>query len=475
LLSIQYAQEFVIPIIHQFVDNPPDRIIFKSLVVLAKITIPVPGELTASSSQKWSVVPSNKDNEEADLFPMTDNSVNFALGLLQGSAERKNILLSRDREVFRALIELHANNLMLVVGFSRVIAYMCRLQPPEFVFLSFAVELEILCLRSIQELPKHILSRDLQFVSSVIQQMCHALLNSKEALPLRNTLKNCIGTTTGSPRDQKRARLFHILLHAFSHNLVASTSLCLWGGAFRTSTEFLKKVNPLDIHLMFLMELDKLVEMMERPLFRHLHIRMLDSSGKDPMDEGSGTMLFQTMRSLLMCIPQSTCYNILRDRLISTSRFRQSFLGGDTAVDQNALALPSQTELFVNRVLSVRTLHCNALWETIRAESLEEKLHFAVEGEFKLPSPRESGADRREWLGYESKEEELATKKNFKDKKSFKIEELDPAYKDLQTVSSQDSIAVKELLPNNVNENDNVIETEEASWKEHWAQDNHDD
>jgi len=49
---------------------------------------------------------------------------------------------------------------------------------------------------------------------------------------------------------------------------VASTSLCLWGGAFRTASLFLRSIDPLDIHLMFLLELDKLVEMLERPLFR---------------------------------------------------------------------------------------------------------------------------------------------------------------------------------------------------------------
>jgi hypothetical protein len=49
---------------------------------------------------------------------------------------------------------------------------------------------------------------------------------------------------------------------------VATTSLCLWGGAFRTASLYLKRINPLDIHLMFLLELDKMVETIERPLFR---------------------------------------------------------------------------------------------------------------------------------------------------------------------------------------------------------------
>ncbi|KAL3923350.1 MAG: hypothetical protein SGARI_006237, partial [Bacillariaceae sp.] len=196
---------------------------------------------------------------------------------------------------------------------------MCRLQPPEFVFVSFAVELDNFVSREKKansEMASTLLkSRDFQFVSAFIQQMCLVLLNSKEAIELRNVLKDCIGKGRESEqKDRRRTRLFHILLHSFAHNLVAVTSLCLWGGACRTASLFLKNIDPLDINLVFLLELDKLVEMIERPLFRHLHVRMLETD-LNPLKEGSGTMLFQTLKCILMLMPQSACYSILRDRL----------------------------------------------------------------------------------------------------------------------------------------------------------------
>ena len=270
---MKYAREFVIPIIHQLVDNPPEEIIFKSLEVLAKITVPVEGE-AAYGRHYGSTVPwssGSKDEDEAS-FPMTENSVAYALDILDNSRRQYK---SRDREVFSALIQLHAYNLHLIGDFSKVIAYMCKLQPPEFVFVSFAVELEQFAQRqcNLHEEEHKVdqpLSRDLQFVSSFIQQMCHVLLNAKEAKELRVILKDCIGHRNESERDGRRSRLFHILLHAFSHNLVATTALCLWGGAFRTASLFLRSIDPLDIHLMFLLELDKLVEVIERPLFRYV-------------------------------------------------------------------------------------------------------------------------------------------------------------------------------------------------------------
>lgn len=200
---------------------------------------------------------------------MTDARVTFALDILDAN---QRLLKSRDRNVFEVLIQLHAYNLHLIGDVAKVIAYMCRLQPPEFVFLSFAVELERFAVNQFNARQNgdtsQPLSRDLQFVSSFIQQMCHVLLNAREAKGFREILKDCIGRGGDSERDRRRAQLFHILLHCFSHNLVASLALCLWGGAYRTASLVIRNISPLDIHLMFLLELDKLVEMIERPVFR---------------------------------------------------------------------------------------------------------------------------------------------------------------------------------------------------------------
>ena len=356
------------------------------------------------------------DDEEAS-YPMNNSSVGFALDILD---KQRSLLRSRDRQVFSALIHLYGYNLHLIGDLSRVIAYMSRLQPPEFVFVSFAVELDHFVRRKRQiqkrnDVSHHLVSQDYQFVSAFIQQMCLVLLNSKEASELRNVLKDCIGCGSEvEERDRRRSRLFHILLHSFSHNLVATTSLCLWGGACRTASLFLKQIDPLDISLVFLLELDKLVEMIERPLFRHLHVRMLETD-EDPLAERSGTMLFQVLKSLLMLIPQSACYNVLRDRLVSTSRFRQSVIANNSHDDEQNLS--KETEIFVSRVLTVRRMHCRTVWKTIRAESLETiPANGRTHESTKRPN-REEGVDRREWLGYATVEEEEKSKAKYKEER----------------------------------------------------------
>lgn len=432
ILNAIYAREFIIPIIHQLIDNPPGQIVYKSIEVLAKITVPVFGEDSSTSISSGSLsglntfppswASGNTDEEEPPQFPMTDANIAFALDILSVSSRK---LKSRDREVFSALIQLHSSNHQLLTGLSRVIAFMCRLQPSEFVFVSFAVELDRFVRRrkkfyerkeksNNRERHKQDLCSDLTFVSSFVQQMNHVLLNSNETKDFRDTLRDCVGLKrSDSQGDRRRVGLFHILLHSFSHSLVSTVSFCLWGGAYRTASMFLNRLVPLDINLMFLLELDKLVEMLERPLFRHLHVRMLECY-EDTVAEASGAMLFQTLKLLLMILPQSTCYNVLKKRLVSISRFRQS---ASASMQQNNIGkskVGAETELFVSRVLHVRALHCDAMWQNIRAESLE----CPPVKNNNQNATIEEGTSRREWLGFSSKEEEQKAEETYREEKN---------------------------------------------------------
>ena len=154
-----------------------------------------------------------------------------------------------------------------------------------------------------------------------------------------------------------------------------------------------------------------------------------------------------------MLIPQSACYNVLRDRLVSTSRFRQSVIANNSHDDEQNLS--KETEVFVSRVLSVRSMHCRTVWETIRAESLESMpSHDKILEKTENDEPtREEGADRRAWLGYVSVEDENETKAKLKDENQndfadfdgVTIEEVGGKYNEFPSYPQG---AAKELFPN---------------------------
>jgi len=175
---------------------------------------------------------------------------------------------------------------------------------------------------------------------------------------------------------------------------------------------------------------------------------------RDPLAEGSGTMLFQTLKSLLMLLPQSTCYNMLQDRLVSASRFRQSAISTNATEETR---LSKQTETFVERVLEVRSIHCEALWQTIRAKSLE----VGRRTEWPL---HEEGSNRREWLGYESKEEERVAQARFREEKRRRgqsattTNEIKPENDEFEAALPSETL---NLEPN---------DPEEESWKGFWSE-----
>jgi Vacuolar protein 14 C-terminal Fig4p binding len=503
----------VSPIIHQLVGNPPELIIRKSLEVLAKITVPVQGESLRFSSlsdialasliSPGSSKASDKARETAEIepeSPMTDADAVYALEILTST---RGMSKSRDRSVFAALIQLHAHNHQLLADLSRVIQIMCSLQPPEFVFVSFAVEMDAFFRQSMRRLDApgeekkddsnipQTLSSELNFVSSFIQQMSHVLLATDETKCLRELLRDCIGRQTHSERDKRRTKLFHILLYSFSHNLVASTSLCLWAGAYRTASYFLQSIDPLDIHLVFLLEVDHMVELLERPLFRHFHLRMLEADN-DPYAEGSGAMLFRTLALLLMIVPQSTCYRILRDRLVTVSRFRQSALAVSNCKSSgdNKATVPEDssdeesvaTWLFASRVLQVRKLHCDVAWETIRSESLESPNIASNDHHHDV------GSHRRDWLGFASKEEEEAKILQLQEEKQsrqgggVKIEELRDGsqYDQLEDIADtsakifavEDDTTIAAPEPPQLDEQklEPPKEQDNSEWKAFWAE-----
>jgi hypothetical protein len=166
--------------------------------------------------------------------------------------------------------------------------------------------------------------------------------------------------------DQRRRHLFSILLKTFAHNFIASLLFCLWTGAFQTASLILQNIDPLEVNLTFYLELDQLVEYLERPLFRHLHLLLLQQD-QGRAREGSSSMLYRVLKSILMLLPQSTSYMILKDRLLSVSRF---YLSTKTLENSTKSYADNSTASF-EYLMKIRTLHCEVKWHMIRADSLE--------------------------------------------------------------------------------------------------------
>eukprot|EP00501_MAST-03F_sp_TOSAG23-6_P002288 GSMAST32.ASY1.ANO1.2389.1 assembled CDS len=78
-------------------------------------------------------------------------------------------------------------------------------------------------------------------------------------------------------------------------------------------SELINEFAQVDVTLGFLMQIDKLVQLLESPIFLQLRLQLLNGSGMQHV------YLMKSMYGLLMILPQSSAFETLRNRLTSVS------------------------------------------------------------------------------------------------------------------------------------------------------------
>jgi vacuole morphology and inheritance protein 14 len=153
---------------------------------------------------------------------------------------------------------------------------------------------------------------DIEFLSTLVQTLNLILLTAPELAPLRNTLKDCF-QPNASESDQT---VFLTLFRCWCHNPVATFSLCLLAQSYDLSASLVTKFAEVDITVGLLMQIDKLVQLLESPIFVRLRLQLLDVSSNFHPD------LLKSLYGLLMLLPQSQAYKTLSDRLSTVSSLK---------------------------------------------------------------------------------------------------------------------------------------------------------
>lgn len=122
-------------------------------------------------------------------------------------------------------------------------------------------------------------------------------------------MKDCF-QAKGTEDDKQT---FFALFSCWSHNPVATFSLCLLAQAYDLSSKLVLKFAEVDVTVGFLMQIDKLVQLLESPIFVRLRMHLLDVSTRHHIH------LVKSLYGLLMLLPQSQAYKTLNDRLTTVS------------------------------------------------------------------------------------------------------------------------------------------------------------
>lgn len=144
---------------------------------------------------------------------------------------------------------------------------------------------------------------DLEFASIMVQNLNNNLMTSPELSDFRKRLKNL------EFRDGQS--LFVSLYRCWCHNAVATFSLCLLAQAYEQAANLLQIFAELEMTVSMLVQIDTLVQLLESPVFTYLRLQLLEPD-KYPY-------LYKCLYGLLMLLPQSSAFSILKNRLNSVS------------------------------------------------------------------------------------------------------------------------------------------------------------
>lgn len=144
---------------------------------------------------------------------------------------------------------------------------------------------------------------DVEFVCGIVQNINNNLMISPELSGLREMLRR-LDTPEG-------ASLFVTLFKTWSRNSVAAISLCLLAQAYEYAFQILQVVAKSDISVATLVQIDRLVQLIESPVFARLRLQLLDPA--------AFPYLYKCLYGLLMILPQSSAFKSLQTRLSSVA------------------------------------------------------------------------------------------------------------------------------------------------------------
>lgn len=144
---------------------------------------------------------------------------------------------------------------------------------------------------------------DIEFASIMVQNLNNNLITAPELAELRKRLRNL------ETRDGQT--FFVALFRSWCHNAVATFSLCLLAQAYEQAYNLLQIFAELEMTVNMLIQIDKLVQLLESPVFTYLRLQLLEPE-RFPH-------LYKCLYGLLMLLPQSSAFAALKNRLNSVS------------------------------------------------------------------------------------------------------------------------------------------------------------
>ncbi|XP_011636300.1 protein VAC14 homolog [Pogonomyrmex barbatus] len=197
--------------------------------------------------------------------------------------------------------------------------------------------------------------QNLSFACTMIQTLNVILLTSSELFDLRNKLRHL-----DSPDS---CALFECLYVSWCHNPVATVALCLLSQHYRHACNIIRSFENIEVTVEFLTEIDKLVQLIESPIFTYLRLQLLEWEKNDA--------LIYALYGLLMILPQSDAYATLQRRLAAIPPATKPISKSEHSQEKTNVHCPFDFNKFLK--------HFHIVQEQHREQKRKQRLNSLVE------------------------------------------------------------------------------------------------
>jgi len=268
------------PVLMDTIKNRSDEVVLLDLQVLAELaSSPVADVVASALTPESTPAPDGGDSAVSSRSPHRQQPPPST----RATSSRVNPYF--DKFMFNLLSLFSADRQILEDRGAFVIRQLCILMNSEDIYRSLS---DIL----LQE-------KDTKFAHHMIQTLNGILLTSAELFELRNQLKEL---KTKEARD-----LFCCLYRSWCHNPVATVAILLLSQNYKPACQLLQMFGSIEVTVEFLTEIDKLVQLIESPIFTFLRLQLLDPN--------HNFYLIRALYGILMLLPQTDAFFTLQRRL----------------------------------------------------------------------------------------------------------------------------------------------------------------
>jgi len=308
------------PVLMDTIKNRSDEVVLLDLQVLAELASSPVANVVAAA-----LTPASTPTPDSGLVSAGDAASRSPQHQQQLSPASARVTSPRvnpyfDKFMFNLLTLFAADRQILEDRGAFVIRQLCILMNSEDIYRSLS---DIL----LQE-------KDTKFAHHMIQTLNGILLTSAELFELRNQLKEL---KTKEARD-----LFCCLYRSWCHNPVATVAILLLSQNYQPACQLLQMFGSIEVTVEFLTEIDKLVQLIESPIFTFLRLQLLDPN--------HNFYLIRALYGILMLLPQTDAFFTLQRRLecVPTAQMQMQLasrdpkeVGSPAAATGNAYAASS--------------------------------------------------------------------------------------------------------------------------------------